>query len=58
MELKNYQKLVLKDVDAYHDALMKTDGINAAWKEYWASKGIGGDLPPTAMISAVRLTCA
>ena len=42
MELKNYQKLVLKDVDAYLDALMKTDGINAAWKEYWASKGIGG----------------
>ena len=42
MELKNYQKLVLKDVDAYLDALMKTDGINASWKEYWASKGIGG----------------
>ena len=41
MELKNYQKLVLKDIDAYLDALMKTDGINAAWKEYWASKGIG-----------------
>ena len=45
MELKNYQKLVLKDVDAYLDALMKTDGINAAWKEYWASKGIGGGFP-------------
>ena len=41
MELKNYQKLVLKDIDAYLDALMKTDGINAAWKEYLASKGIG-----------------
>ncbi len=41
MELKNYQKLVLKDIDAYLDALMKTDGINAAWKEYWAGKGIG-----------------
>ena len=41
MELKNYQKLVLKDIDAYLDALMKTDGINAAWKKYWASKGIG-----------------
>ena len=41
MELKNYQKLVLKDIDAYLDALMKTDGINAAWKEYWANKGIG-----------------
>ena len=40
MELKTYQKLVLKDIDAYLDALMKTDGINAAWKEYWASKGI------------------
>ena len=41
MELKNYQKLVLKDIDAYLDALMKTNGINAAWKEYWANKGIG-----------------
>ena len=44
MELKNYQKLVLKDIDAYLDALMKTDGINAAWKEYWASKGIGAGI--------------
>ena len=41
MELKNYQKLVLKDIDAYLDALMKTNGINAAWKEYWVGKGIG-----------------
>ena len=42
MELKNYQKLVLKDLEAYLDALMNADGINAAWKAYWAGKGMGG----------------
>lgn len=43
MELKNYQKLVLKDIDAYLDALMNTGGINAAWMEYWTGKGMCGD---------------
>ena len=46
MELKNYQKLVLKDIDAYLDALMKARGINAAWKGYWAEKGMGLGVPP------------
>ena len=55
MELKNYQKLVLKDIDAYLDALMKTDGINAAWKEYWAGKGMGGGRGATALPVGVPL---
>lgn len=45
MELKNYQKLVLKDLEAYLDALMNAGGINAAWKEYWAGKGTGLGIP-------------
>ena len=45
MELKNYQKLVLKDLEAYLDALMIAGGINAAWKEYWAGKGMGLGIP-------------
>ena len=49
MELKNYQKLVLKDIEAYLDALMNAGGINAAWKEYWAGKGMGGGRGATAL---------
>ena len=49
MELKNYQKLVLKDLEAYLDALMNAGGINAAWKEYWAGKGMGGGRGATAL---------
>ena len=45
MELKNYQKLVLKDLDAYLDALMNAGGINTAWKEYWSGKGMGLGIP-------------
>lgn len=45
MELKNYQKLVLKDLEAYLDALMNAEGINAAWKEYWLGKGMGLGIP-------------
>jgi hypothetical protein len=49
MELKNYQKLVLKDLEAYLDALMNAGGINAAWKAYWAGKGMGGGRGATAL---------
>ena len=49
MELKNYQKLVLKDLDAYLAALMNADGINAAWNEYWAGKVMGGGRGATAL---------
>ena len=45
MELKNYQKLVLKDLEAYLGALMNAGGINAAWKEYWLGKGMGLGIP-------------
>ena len=49
MELKNYQKFVLKDLETYLDALMNAEGINAAWKEYWAGKGMGGGRGATAL---------
>ena len=41
MELKGYQRDVLDDIEAYLVSLDKTSGINAAWKDYWGSKGIG-----------------
>ena len=55
MELKNYQKLVLKDLEAYLDALMNAGGINAAWKAYWAGKGMGGGRGATALLVGVPL---
>ena len=45
MELKNYQKSVLQDIEAYLDALMKAEGIRSAWREYWGGKGIGAGYP-------------
>ena len=42
MELKTYQRDVLDDIEAYLAALDKSSGINAAWREYWAERGMGG----------------
>ena len=42
MELKTYQRDVLDDIEAYLVALDKSNGINAAWREYWAERGMGG----------------
>ena len=42
MELKTYQRDVLDDIEAYLSALDKSCGINAAWREYWAERGMGG----------------
>lgn len=41
MELKRYQRDVLDDIEAYLVSLDRTSGINAAWREYWAAKGMG-----------------
>ena len=57
MELKNYQKLVLKDIEAYLDALMNAGGINAAWKAYWAGKGMGGGRGATALPVGIPAYC-
>ena len=57
MELKNYQKLVLKDLEAYLDALMNAGGINAAWKAYWAGKGMGGGRGATALPVGIPSYC-
>ena len=42
MELKRYQRDVLDDIEAYLVSLDKTSGINAAWRDYWTAKGMGG----------------
>lgn len=42
MELKRYQRDVLDDIEAYLVSLDKTSGIKAAWREYWAERGMGG----------------
>ena len=42
MELKRYQRDVLDDIEAYLVSLDKTSGIIAAWREYWAERGMGG----------------
>ena len=46
MELKRYQRDVLDDIEAYLVSLDKTSGINAAWKDYWAAKGMGLGIAP------------
>lgn len=38
MELKNYQKDVLKDLREYLRCLTETSTLNAAWEKYWTDK--------------------
>ena len=45
MELKRYQRDVLDDIEAYLAALDRADGIHAAWRDYWATKGLGLAVP-------------
>lgn len=40
MDLNNYQKAVIKDVKDYLDAVMNTNGVHSAWREYWYRKGV------------------
>ena len=46
MELKRYQRDVLDDIEAYLVSLDRTSGINAAWRAYWAGKGMGLGIAP------------
>ena len=49
MELKNYQKRVLRELDAYMELLNSTQNLNTAYNRHWNQLGIhiGFDgLPP------------
>lgn len=43
MELKDYQKQVLRDLDAYLNSLDESKGLVSAWSGYWSSRGL---MPP------------
>lgn len=45
MELKKYQKTVLKDLTAYLAKLQTTDSLKAAYSEYWEERGIAVNQP-------------
>lgn len=40
MELKKYQQSVLDDLDQYIEELDKQPTIKAAFRSYWANKGV------------------
>ncbi|MCD7708271.1 MAG: DEAD/DEAH box helicase family protein [Clostridiales bacterium] len=40
MELKTYQKKVMRDLSAYMDALDKNDDLYSTWKSYWLEQDI------------------
>ena len=40
MELKNYQKTVMRDLSSYLDAIDETGNIEKAWISYWSQKDI------------------
>ena len=49
MELKNYQKRVLRELDAYISLLNSTQSLNAAYNKHWQQLGIAvgfSGLPP------------
>lgn len=49
MELKNYQKGVMRNLSSYMDCINNTADLFAAWKEYWHRQdiGVGFDGVPT-----------
>lgn len=40
MELKNYQKKVMKNLSAYMEAVNNSAGLTSAWKNYWQAQDI------------------
>lgn len=49
LELKNYQKRVLRELDAYIALLASTQNLNTAYNRHWHQLGIAvgfGGLPP------------
>ena len=46
MELKTYQKQVMRDLSAYMNCVNRGTNLYSAWREYWFSKdiavGMGG----------------
>ena len=60
MELKNYQKRVMKNLSSYLDLLNEYD-MNEAWRRYWALQdvavGLGGVLPYRDNIKGVPHIC-
>ena len=40
MELKNYQKIVMKDLSSFITAVDRENSITKGWNRYWDEKGI------------------
>ena len=40
MELKNYQKTVIADLNRYLDHLNRTHSADTAYRDFWLDKGI------------------
>ena len=61
MELKNYQKRVLRELDAYMSLLNSTQSLNAAYNKHWQQLGIAvglSGLPPyNDMLPGVPHVC-
>lgn len=61
MELKTYQKQVMKNLNSYMESLDTTAGIKRAWSDYWMKQdvcvGMGGVPPYVDTISGVPHVC-
>lgn len=61
MELKNYQKKVMKNLNSYMDSLDAVAGIKKAWSDYWMKQdvcvGFGGVPPYVDTIAGVPHVC-
>ena len=61
MELKNYQKKVMRNLNSYMDSLNATAGIKKAWSDYWLKQdicvGFGGVPHYVDTISGVPHVC-
>lgn len=61
LELKNYQKRVLRELDAYIALLASTQNLNTAYNRHWHQLGIAvgfGGLPRIMTCCRACRTCA
>lgn len=54
MELKNYQKAVIRDLERYLEILMQTKNIETAYTRLWQEKDVKSDL---AECPSIRIFC-
>ena len=55
MELKNYQKRVISDLNRYCEWLNETGSVSAAYKSFWAEKNVIVGLDTFGLMKSIAI---